>query len=51
MCGKINCNNAHKLAKSSGKDKEGWKEKSYILLFGEKEGGLCGKKIRQLHLD
>ena len=30
---------AHELAKSSRKDKEGWKDNSYILLLGEKEGG------------
>ena len=30
---------AHEFAKSSGKAKEGWKDNSYMLLFGEKEGG------------
>ena len=41
---------AHEFSKSSGKDKEGFKYNSYILLIGEKEGGWCGKKTRQLHL-
>ena len=29
---------------SSRQDKEGWKEKPYILLLGEKDGGWCAKK-------
>ena len=30
---------SHELDKSSRKDNEGWKDKSYMLLLGEKEGG------------
>ena len=30
---------AHELAKSSMQANEGWKDKSYMILFGEKEGG------------
>ena len=29
----------HKLAKASGKDNMWWKDNSFILLYGEKEGG------------
>ena len=36
--------------KSSRKTNEGWKDNSYVLLLGEKEGGGCGQKIIQLHL-
>ena len=35
---------AHEFSKSSGKDKEGWKDNSYMLLIGENEGGWCGQK-------
>ena len=41
---------AHELAKSSSKYNEGWKDNSYILLLGEKDGGWWGKKTSQLHL-
>ena len=30
---------AHEFTKSSGKAKEGLKDNSYMILFGEKEGG------------
>ena len=45
------CEDPHELAKESGKDNVWWKEKSFTLLYGEKEGGGCGKKTRQVPLD
>ena len=30
----------HEVAKASGKDNKWWKENSFMLFFGEKEGGL-----------
>ena len=41
----------HELAKESGKSNVWWKYNSFILLYGEKEGGWCGKKTRQVPLD
>ena len=41
---------AHKLAKGSGKDNKWWKENSFMPFFGENEGGWCGEK-RQVLLD
>ena len=42
---------SHELAKESGKDNKCWKENSFMLFFGEKEGGLCGQKTRKFPLD
>ena len=41
----------HELAKESEKDNKWWKKNSFILFFGEKEGGRCGQKTRQVPLD
>ena len=32
----------HELAKASGKANKWWKQNSFMLFFGEKEGGWCG---------
>ena len=35
---------AHELEKSSRQDNKWWKDKSYIILLGEKNGGWWGEK-------
>ena len=42
---------AHGLDKASGKANKWWKYNSFMLLFGEKEGGWCGQKTRKVLLD
>ena len=36
----------HKLAKESGKYNMWWLDNSFIIFYGEKEGGWWGQKIR-----
>ena len=41
----------HELAKESAKDNKWWKENLFMIFFGEKEGGCCVQKTRQVPLD